>query len=213
MKLNHDFKGALLIFNPSFSGTDDSQNKAMVQITRVTNTAELIGIQTLQAENLRKHIDAAEAASQGFLMAEYSLEFLQSMHNAAPSIIAKDGDKVIGYALVATQAVRDEHDLLADLFNTIDRTLFEGKLLKGTAYVVVGQLCVSKDYRGQGLVQQLYGHFRACLENEYDFCITDVAQANTRSLKAHKNTGYQVIDTLSYGGIGWDIVLWDWRKN
>ena len=46
----------------------------------------------------------------------------------------------------------------------------------------------------------------------FDFCITDVAQANARSLKAHKNTGYQVIDTLSYGGIAWDIVLWDWRK-
>ena len=184
----------------------------MVHITRVNNLEDLKGIQTLQSENLRKNIDAVEAASQGFLMAEYSLQFLQLMHQSAPSIIAKDADKVVGYALVATQAVRNEHDLLADLFNTIDQTSFEGKPLKDSSYVVVGQLCVSKDYRGQGLVQKLYGHFRTCLENEYDFCITDVAQANTRSLKAHKNTGYQVIDTLSYGGIGWDIVLWDWRK-
>lgn len=184
----------------------------MVQITRVTHPEELLGIQQLQAENLRKHIDATEAASQGFLMAEYSLEFLKTMHQAAPSIIAKDGEKVVGYALVATGAVRAEHDLLADLFNTIDKTLFEAKLLKGSKYVVVGQLCVAKDFRGQGLVQQLYGHFRSCLEDQFDFCITDVAQANARSLKAHKNTGYQVIDTLSYGGIAWDIVLWDWRK-
>lgn len=183
-----------------------------VNITRVTSDAELMGIQQLQTENLRKFIDDQKAASQGFLMAEYSLEFLQSMHQACPSIIAKDGEKVVGYALVATQAVREEHDLLADLFNTIDKTQFEGKTLMGAAYVVVGQLCVSKDYRGQGLVQQLYGHFRESLETEYHFCITDVAQANARSLKAHKNTGYQVIDTLSYGGIGWDIVLWDWRK-
>lgn len=184
----------------------------MVQITRVTNTQELLGIQQLQAENLRKHIDATEAASQGFLMAEYSFEFLETMHQAAPSIIAKDGEKVVGYALVATQVVRDEHDLLADLFNTIDQTQFEGNTLKNSSYVVVGQLCVAKDYRGQGLVQQLYGHFKECLEDHFDFCITDVAQANARSLKAHKNTGYQVIDTLSYGGIAWDIVLWDWRK-
>lgn len=184
----------------------------MLQITRVTNAQELLGIQQLQAENLRKHIDAAEAASQGFLMAEYSLEFLNAMHQAAPSIIAKDGEKVVGYALVATQDIRDEHDLLADLFNTIDQTQFEGNTLKNASYVVVGQLCVAKDYRGQGLVQQLYGHFRKCLEDQFDFCITDVAQANTRSLKAHKKTGYQVIDTLSYGGIAWDIVLWDWRK-
>ena len=33
---------------------------------------------------------------------------------------------------VATEAVRAEHDLLADLFNTIDKTLFEAKLLKGS---------------------------------------------------------------------------------
>ena len=184
----------------------------MVQITRVTDAVELLGIQQLQAENLRKYVDVTEAASQGFLMAEYSLDFLKVMHQAAPSIIAKDGDKVVGYALVATKAVRDEHDLLADLFNTIDQTQFEGNTLKNSSYVVVGQLCVAKDYRGQGLVQQLYGYFRSCLESEYDFCITDVAQANPRSLKAHKNTGYQVIDTLSYGGIAWDIVLWDWRK-
>ncbi len=184
----------------------------MVQITRVTKSEELLDIQQLQAENLRKHIELEEAASQGFLMAEYSLEFLKAMHQASPSIIAKDGDKVVGYALVATHAIRDQHDLLADLFNTIDKTQFEGKTLKGTAYVVVGQLCVAKEYRGQGLVQQLYGHFKECLEDQFDFCITDVAQANPRSLKAHKNTGYQVIDTLSYGGIGWDIVLWDWRK-
>jgi L-amino acid N-acyltransferase YncA len=42
--------------------------------------------------------------------------------------------------------------------------------------------------------------------------ITDVAQANTRSLNAHKKSGFQVIDTLVYAGIGWDIVLWDWRN-
>jgi ribosomal protein S18 acetylase RimI-like enzyme len=205
----------LRIFNPfskdSVNCISGKKNQ-MVQITRVTDVQELRGIQALQTENLRKNVDANEAVSQGFLMAEYSLEFLQSMHQAAPSIIANDGNKVVGYALVATQAVRHEHDLLADLFNTIDQTQFEGKTLASASYVVVGQLCVSKDYRGQGLVQQLYGHFRECLETEYDFCITDVAQANARSLKAHKNTGYQVIDTLSYGGIAWDIVLWDWRK-
>jgi hypothetical protein len=36
-----------------------------------------------------------------------------------------------------------------------------------------------------------------------------VAQENPRSLKAHKKTDFQVIDELNYGGIGWDIVLWN----
>jgi ribosomal protein S18 acetylase RimI-like enzyme len=76
----------------------------------------------------------------------------------------------------------------------------------------VAQLCVSKEYRGQDLVQKLYGSFRDHYADQYTYCVTDVAQANHRSLKAHKKRGFQVIDTLDYGGIGWDIVLWDWHK-
>jgi ribosomal protein S18 acetylase RimI-like enzyme len=184
----------------------------MVCLKRVTAQIELVGIQQLQQENLRKNIDVNEAASQGFLTAEYSLGFLQQMHEAGASIIAKDGDRVIGYALVAVGEIRNDHLLLADLFNTIDKTIFDHKPLENSQYVVVGQLCVSKDYRGQGLVQALYEHFRECLSKQYQYCITDVAQENARSLKAHKNTGFQVIDSLSYAGIGWDIVLWDWNK-
>jgi L-amino acid N-acyltransferase YncA len=93
------------------------------------------------------------------------------MNSASPAIIAKDGDKVVGYALVATKDIRNGHDL----------------------------------------VQKLYGHFRDCLSKEYTYLITDIAQANARSLKAHQKRGFQVINELMYGGIKWDIVLWDWN--
>jgi ribosomal protein S18 acetylase RimI-like enzyme len=183
-----------------------------VIITRVSEFEELTGIRDLQVQNLRKNIDADTAMSQGFLTAEYTLEYLKAMHDASPSIIAKDGDKVVGYALVATKEVRNGHDLMADLFNVIDTKSYKGQLLKEVNYVVVGQLCVGEGYRGQGLVKRLYDHFRDCLAAEYEYLITDVAQANVRSLNAHKKSGFQVIDTLVYAGIGWDIVLWDWRN-
>ncbi len=183
-----------------------------IQIKTVETEEELTGIQQLQAANLRKNISTSEAAEQGFLMAEYTLDFLRDMHAESPSIIAKEDDRVIGYALVAVKKIRDHHALLADLFNTIDQIYYQDTLLKNSNYVVVGQLCVDKQYRGIGLVQKLYGHFKTTLSASYEYCITDVAQANQRSLKAHQKTGFQVIDTLTYEGISWDIVLWDWHK-
>ncbi len=183
-----------------------------VIIKPVTDLSELIGIKDLQAANLRTLISEEEASSQGFLSATYSLEFLEQMHQTCPSIVAKDGEEVVGYALVTTRENRYEHELLADLFNTIDTLSYNHQPLKDTCYVVVGQLCVAKAYRGQGLVKRLYSQFKNALMDQYDYCITDVAQANQRSLKAHLNTGFEVIDTLHYGGIGWDIVLWDWTK-
>jgi ribosomal protein S18 acetylase RimI-like enzyme len=184
----------------------------MIRIKRVTEFAELEGIKKLQRENLKSSLSVAESEAEGFVTAQYTMDFLMKMHEAGPSIIAKDDDQVIGYALVAVPSIRHHHELLADLFNTIDHTDYQGILLKEAKYVVVGQLCVSKKYRGIGLVQQMYQYYRESLQEEFEYCITDIAQDNPRSLKAHIKSGFRDINSLDYGGLKWDIVLWDWRS-
>ena len=182
----------------------------MVEIQLAKTSEELIEVLVLQQANLRKNISDEEATTQGFLMAEYDLAFLELLHKNSPGILAKVGEKVVGYSLVALPDTARHHPLLADLVENIERCKYDGKAV--TNYAIVAQLCVSKDYRGQNLVQKLYGAFRDHYANRYMYCVTDVAQANHRSLKAHQKRGFQVIDTLAYGGIGWNIVLWDWNK-
>ena len=182
----------------------------MITLQLVKTQEEMEGVLALQQANLRNNITQEEAETQGFLMAEYDLDFLELLNQKSPGIIAKDGEKVVGYSLVALPETARQHPLLADLVQNIERCIFEGKPVEN--YAIVAQLCVSKEYRGQDLVQKLYGSFRDHYANRYTYCVTDVAQANHRSLKAHQKRGFQVIDTLDYGGIGWNIVLWDWNK-
>jgi ribosomal protein S18 acetylase RimI-like enzyme len=182
----------------------------MITLQLVTNKAEMEGVLALQQANLRKNITEAEAESQGFLMAEYDLKFLELLQTSSPGIIAKDEEKVVGYSLVAVPETARQHPLLADLVGHLDRCTFQGKPVEN--YAIVAQLCVAKDCRGLDLVQQLYGAFRDHYAATYTYCVTDVAQENVRSLKAHQKRGFQVIDTLNFGGIAWDIVLWDWQK-
>lgn len=181
----------------------------MVIVKLVSEMKELEGIRLLQEQNLGKNLSVAEATKEGFVTAEYTVEFLKAMHDIHPSVIAKDNDTVVGYALVATNPIREQHPLLADLFNSIDKVIYKGAPLKGTRYVVVGQLCVGKGYRGQGLVQRMYEFYRESLKDSYDYLITDVVQTNQRSIKAHLKTGFVVVDTLEYEGMRWDIVLWE----
>jgi Acetyltransferase (GNAT) family len=185
---------------------------AAILYSTVSTNEEIHQIKALQAINLRGNIDDSTAASQGFLTAEYTYDYLEQMNSVLPSIIAKDGSNLAGYALVADKSVLDGHDLLSDLFRVIDKTEYSGRLLRDVNYVVVGQLCVAEAYRGKGLVQGLYGFYRDCYADQFEYLVTDVAQANIRSLKAHLKAGFEVIDTLVYGGIGWDLVLWDWRN-
>ena len=134
------------------------------------------------------------------------------MNTASPSVIAKDGDKVVGYAMVAVKSIYGGHPLLDSLFDSIDALNYNDTPLKDVNYILVGQLCVGKAYRGTGLVQKMYNYYQQSLSKSYQYLITDVAQENPRSIKAHLKTGFEIIHTIEYGGIGWDIVLWDWRK-
>ena len=183
-----------------------------ITIKLVTEAAEIAGIHQLQKENLKHLLSTEEAESQGFLTATYTLDFLHSMHLIHPSVIAKEGEKVIAYALVSTKASRHEDQLLDEFCTAADELVWEGIAFKDLDYVVVGQLCVSKKYRGMGLATQLYDFFRQQMENKYDFCITDVANDNKRSLQAHLKTGFKIIGTKTYSGVNWHLVLWDWRK-
>lgn len=179
----------------------------MIEVKLVSAEDEIEQIKSLQEMNLRQHLTDEEAASQGFLTASYSIDYLKEMNAAFPSVIAKDKETVVGYAMITTKEVREGHDLLKDLFENIDRCQYEGKQLRNTNYVVVGQLCVAKAYRGLNLVKKMYDFFADAVKNEHPYMVTDVDCDNHRSLKAHTNAGFQVIDYLIYGGKKWDIVI------
>ena len=179
----------------------------MIEITRAIGKDDILQMKALQSLNLRQNISDEEAQTQGFLTATYSEEYFTAMHDASPAIVAKDGDKVVGYALVATHAVRKGHDLVEGLFDSIDKCIYNGKFLAEQRYVVVGQLCVAKEYRGMQLVDQMYQHFAESMYPEYQYVVTDIDVDNKRSLKAHERSGFEVIGTLEYGGKKWNIVL------
>ncbi len=179
----------------------------MIEVTRASSMEDILQMKALQSQNLRQNISDEEARAQGFLTATYSEAYFKEMHDAAPAIVAKDGDRVVGYALVATQAVRQGHDLVEGLFNSIDECMYDGKLLSAQKYVVVGQLCVAKEYRGMQLVDRMYQHFAESMYPGYQYVVTDVDVDNTRSLRAHERSGFEVIGTLEYGGKKWNIVL------
>jgi RimJ/RimL family protein N-acetyltransferase len=184
----------------------------MAIIKMVQTEQELKGLKGLQNANLRRLIGEEEAMKEGFVTSEYSLELLEKMHQEHPSIIAKEGDEVVGYVIVTNKSVLGEHDEIDHLFHTVDEMEFNGELLKNCTYILVGQLCVGKSHRGQGLVQAMYTYYKENFSQQYQYLVTDISQANPRSIKAHKKSGFETIGVIEQVGTGWDIVLWNWNK-
>lgn len=183
----------------------------MVHYTTAESLQDLQQILELQAKNLPQCIDEQEMKSQGFVTVKHELELLSDMNKDYRHIIAKANGKVVGFALVMLKKFADKIPVLVPMFELIDLLQYKGKPLKECSYFVMGQICIDKAYRGQGIFNGLYQELRTQMLPHFDLVVTEIATRNIRSLKAHNKVGFSSIKRYVADGEEWDIVVWDWQ--
>ncbi len=183
----------------------------MLFATTVTNPEELQQVYNLSFQNLRTNLKKEEIAKEGFTSWDYSPELLQQLHSLQPSVIVKDDEKVVAYALVALKESSAFHPDLEKMIQHLDKLFYKEKLLRAYNYYVMGQICIDKNYRGKGLFDMLYRHHKKLYRHQFDFVVTEISTANTRSAHAHEKAGFKTIYTYHDAMDEWNVVLWDWK--
>jgi L-amino acid N-acyltransferase YncA len=186
----------------------------MITYTTSKTISELEGILHLQKLNLPQQLNAAEINSQGFVTVDHSYESLEKLNDYEKHVIARDGDKVIGYVLAMTKESKHDIPILIPMFDLFDTLSYQEKKISAHNYIVVGQVCVAREYRGQGILDDCYATYKKFYGHKYDFAITEIANKNRRSLNAHKRIGFKEVH--SYTGpdqIEWVVVIWDWKND
>jgi len=172
---------------------------------------DLPGIIELQKNNLPANLTQEEISNQGFVTVIHSLTDLKKMNDIEQHIICKDKEKVIAYLLAMTSKSKNDIPILIPMFETFEKILYMGKPVSTYNYIVVGQVCVSKNYRGQGILDRCYEEYKNSFKGRYDFAITEIASRNVRSINAHKRIGFSEIHKYtSPNGEEWSIVIWEW---
>lgn len=177
----------------------------------VTSTEELQQILDLQQKYLAGHNSSKEEKEQGFVTVQHNLQKLQQMHALAPSVIVKDGDAVIGYALVMLNEATSLIPELMPMFEVLNKLSYNNKPLHSYNYYVMGQICIDKAYRGQGVFEMLYSKHRELMQSNFDFIVTEIATRNTRSIRAHEKVGFTLLHRYTDAADEWDVVVWDWK--
>lgn len=186
-------------------------NLVQVRFTTIQSDEDIRQVLALQQANLSTKVTADVAASQGFVTVQHNFDLLKQMNEAIPQVIAKDGDQVVGYALVMLPSFQDLIPVLKPMFLLFDSLDFLGKKVSEYQYYVMGQVCVAEGYRGMGIFDGLYHHHRTLFEGKFDFVVTEIASRNTRSIRAHQRVGFKTIHTFQDATDHWEIVVWDWK--
>ncbi|MFC7356392.1 GNAT family N-acetyltransferase [Jejudonia soesokkakensis] len=193
----------------------------MITYHSCTTDDELRQILKLQHQNLPASVSKDQKKTDGFVTVHHTFELLKEMNKTCPHMLAKDGNQVVGYALCMHPKFGDEIDILKPMFAEIYKHFSnQNEMLKQAClprhdrqvqhdiknYLVMGQVCIAKAYRGQGIFRKLYEKMKAEVIPPFSCIITEVDTKNKRSLQAHFGIGFQKMRSYQSGGQDWEII-------
>ncbi|MFN4081705.1 MAG: GNAT family N-acetyltransferase [Saprospiraceae bacterium] len=176
---------------------------------------EIAQLLALQARNVYEALDRQSQQSQGFLSVTHTPALLRAMNADCPQIIAKSGDLLCGYCLVMSRQFDRALPDLIPFFETLYTLSWRGTPLASEArrWFVMGQVCVHEAFRGQGVFDGLYTALRERYHEAFDFTVTEVADLNKRSMRAHERVGFQPLHRYTDDAFGrdWTVIVWEFN--
>lgn len=166
----------------------------------------------LQAQNLDGRLSVEETRSEGFVTVQHTLESLKNICGSHGHMLAFEQGQLVAYALVMLKAYAHCIPVLEPMFSQINRLTYRGESLLDQPYLVMGQVCIDKAYRGSGVFKELYHQMAQHLSPYFRYIITEVATRNPRSIRAHQKVGFQTIHQFKDATDDWQIILWDWQN-
>lgn len=177
----------------------------------VTTQNELQQILTLQKKYLSGTNSSEEEKEHGFVTVHHTLQKLEQMHALAPSIIVKEGDVVIAYALVMLTETVNLIPELQPMFQLFNQLTYKNKPINKYRYYIMGQICIIKAFRGHGIFEMLYKKHKELMQPNYNFVVTEIATRNTRSIRAHEKVGFKLLHSFKDEKEEWNVIVWEWE--
>lgn len=173
----------------------------MLQYKTVSASEELHQILALQKANLPISLSSEEKKQEGFLTVHHEFDILKRMNDVCPHIIAVDKNVLVGYTLCMDPKFGEEIEILKPMFAEIEKIQMPFK-----TYIIMGQVCVAKEYRKQGVFRKLYTKMKEITSPEYHAIITEVDSENSRSLEAHYAIGFKTLSIYRSDGRDWELI-------
>jgi hypothetical protein len=185
----------------------------MITYSIVRTEEELKGVLHLLEQNLVTVLSDEEEKKEGFLTVAYSYADLKKMQDTTPGIIATENNAVVAYLLAMDPAFKADFPILKSFFELFETIKYKDKPVSTWHYLVIGQACIDKNYRGKGILRKIYDAYSNLYREKFDFAISEIATRNLRSMNAHKRIGFiPVHEYTGPDGVQWTVVILDWTK-
>ncbi|MBX3072700.1 GNAT family N-acetyltransferase [Candidatus Obscuribacterales bacterium] len=179
-------------------------SKAQEILYRTASDKDLHGALTLLDENYRGAL-ADEDVKDGFISVRFSLDEVREMTENGITVVAVSSEETAGvlFAQSCDYNIR-KNPLAARMIAVLEGKTVEGKTISAREAIVCGPICISRNFRGQGIMQRMYALLKQEALKNYTIALTLVSQSNQRSIHAHEKLGYAKLASFDSEGRPFD---------
>jgi hypothetical protein len=141
-----------------------------------------------------------EDKKDGFVTTSFTKEQMAKLIEEENGLfIAKDGDRVVAYAMAASWTFWSVWPIFRYMIDNLDKLEYAGKKLTIENSYQYGPVCIDKEYRGSGMLEEIFEYSRVEMSKRYPVLVTFINKINPRSFTAHtKKVGLELINEFEF---------------
>jgi hypothetical protein len=174
---------------------------------RVATAADAQALSDLANQYTFQNLDEA-ARQKGFLTGVFTVPTMQAMVASVPSQVAYHGQELAGFIINSKLPPERYPPLVQQISALLPRLFYRQLPLTEYRWFFYGPVLVRQEYRGQGLLQQLFQANKQILKGEFNLGIAFIAEANAASLQLHtQKLGLEIVDNIDFQGTPYAILV------
>ncbi len=175
--------------------------------------ADISGILELQSANLVSNLSVQEQEN-GFVTTPFTIDLIEEIILQDGLFIAIDKEKVVSYVFAGSWEYFSYWDIFKYMIKRFPNLKFQGKTITTENSFQYGPICIDVNYRGKGLINQIFEEMRLNLKEKYPISLTFINAVNIPSTKAHTGKlGWEIIDRFEFNGGNYIGLAFDMSKS
>ncbi|MVN75484.1 hypothetical protein GO988_04020 [Hymenobacter sp. HMF4947] len=174
---------------------------------RVAQAADAPALADLANQYTYQQLSETERQG-GFLTGSFAAPALQAMLASVPGQVAYNGQELVGFLINSKLPAERYPPLVQEISQLLPRLFYRERPLAQYRWFFYGPVVVKQEYRGQGLLQQLFQASKRELAGRFDLGIAFIAEENTASLRLHtQKLGLEVVGKLTFEGTAYVLLV------
>ena len=176
-------------------------------IIREATVADAPALAALANQYTYQNLDE-RARQGGFLTGSFAAPALGAMLASVPGQVAYCEEELAGFVINSKLPAERYSPFIQAISELLPSLLYQQRPVTDYQWFYYGPVLVRQEYRGQGLLQQLFKATKQTLAGRYNLGVAFIAAENAASRWVHtQKLGLEVVGEINFQGQAYDILV------